>query len=125
MAVLVIDLNKFKPVNDQYGHSVGDQLLTAASQELLSAIRSSDTVARIGGDEFVVLTRVHGSAEAEALRAQVTQRLNTTVTVACGLHFEMSASVGLATTRNSTTSPQVLLHKADRDMYRIKERSRR
>lgn len=104
LAVLVIDLNKFKPVNDQYGHGVGDQLLTAAAQELLSAVRSSDTVARIGGDEFVVLTRVHGSAEAEALRAQVTQRLNTTVTVASGLHLEMSASVGLATTRNSTTS---------------------
>ncbi len=119
LAVLVIDLDEFKPINDRHGHAIGDQLLIAAAQVLVGAVRVSDTVARIGGDEFVVLTRMPTAAETDALRTRVTQRLNTDITTS-GHHLSLSASVGLATTRDPTTTPQSLLHSADRDMYRTK-----
>src|SRR5690606_36037035 len=57
LALLYLDLNDFKPINDQYGHHVGDAVLVAVGQRLAGAVRQSDTVARIGGDEFVVLCR--------------------------------------------------------------------
>lgn len=115
-AVLMVDLDDLKPVNDGLGHAIGDELLKTAAHELLSAVRLNDTVARLGGDEFVVVSNVRALSEAEALRERVARRLTTDV-VASGHQIGMSASVGLATTRNSATSAHSLLHNADRDMY--------
>lgn len=123
LAVLVIDLDRFKPVNDQYGHPVGDQLLIAVAQELISAVRGTDTVARFGGDEFVVVARVPDFAEADALRDRVVQRLVSDAVV-CGRSLSMCASVGLSTTQNPKTPGHFLIGRADQDMYRVKHRHR-
>lgn len=70
LAVLVIDLNNLKPINDQHGHATGDQLLMAAAHQVVSAVRTSDTVARLGGDRFVVLTRLPTTAETTTLQLE-------------------------------------------------------
>ncbi|MDR7304256.1 PAS domain S-box protein [Haloactinomyces albus] len=124
LAVVLADLDELKPVNDRFGHTVGDQLLTTAAHRLLDVVRPDDTVARFGGDEFVVLARITDLPTAEALRGRVEECLNTDV-VAAGHHLNLSASVGLATTRDPETSTDALLHRADRDMYRHKARSHR
>src|SRR5690606_21318954 len=62
LAVYVMDLDGFKPVNDQYGHDIGDELLVAVTRRLQSHVRQSDVVARLGGDEFVVMTGQLGNA---------------------------------------------------------------
>ncbi|WP_228717245.1 GGDEF domain-containing protein [Allosaccharopolyspora coralli] len=123
LAVLMIDLDRFKPVNDRHGHVVGDQLLTAVAQELISAVRATDTVARLGGDEFVVAAWVPDFAEAEALRDRVVRRLDGS-TVVSGLSLTMTASVGLATTQNPKTPSHFLLDRADQQMYVVKQRVR-
>lgn len=124
LAVLLIDLDHLKPINDQYGHLVGDKVLTTAADELLKAVRPGDTVARLGGDEFVVLTHIPDSAAAECVRERISERLQYEI-VAAGHRLPLSASVGLAATEAPTASPEDLLHCADRDMYQRKECSRR
>lgn len=117
LVVMVADLDEFKRVNDRYGHAVGDRFLKTTAHELSHAVRSSGTVARTGGDEFVILTRVRDSAEAEALREQVSQRLNTQSVLAGDEQLAISASVGLTTTDDPTVSAHALIDSADRDMY--------
>ncbi|WP_438388954.1 diguanylate cyclase [Actinopolyspora saharensis] len=116
LAVLMIDLDGFKPINDRYGHNAGDRILQAAAQEVSSAVRSSDTVARIGGDEFVVLAVLAEPAQAEELRARVAQQLNS-ATPDPEQRVRLGASVGLTTTRDPSVTPHDLLAGADRDMY--------
>ena len=94
-------------------------MLKAVSEKLTATVRSQDTVARIGGDEFVVLTKVGTSEEAEVMRQRLRSELVTDV-AAVGQLFQMSASVGLATTRDPEASVSALLAKADLDMYRAK-----
>lgn len=123
LTVLLADLNGLKPINDSYGHAVGDQFLITAADQLLKAVRPGDTVARLGGDEFVVLTRKPNLHEAETFRDDVSQRLESGIIIA-GHEVKLSASVGLATTRNATTPASELLHTADLDMYTHKLASR-
>lgn len=73
LAVHYLDLDRFKPVNDNYGHPVGDALLRLVAERLSQLLRSSDFVARVGGDEFVILQRIHDAAEAEVLRGRIIQ----------------------------------------------------
>ncbi|GAB3285772.1 PAS domain S-box protein [Parasphingorhabdus pacifica] len=124
LAVLLIDLDDLKPVNDTYGHAAGDRLLATVADELLNAVRAGDTVARIGGDEFVVLTQVADFAAAEALRERISTLLSIEIRVT-GQSLGMSASVGLAATRNPQQSADALLRDADHDMYRRKEINKR
>lgn len=114
LAVLMIDLDGFKPINDRYGHDTGDRVLQSAAQEVSSAVRSSDTVARIGGDEFVVLAGLADRAQAEELRTRVAKQLNAE---APDRRVRLGASVGLTTTRDPSTTSHSLLASADRDMY--------
>ncbi len=123
LAVLMIDLDHLKPVNDRFGHAVGDALLTAAAHRLLVAVRAGDTVARLGGDEFVVASNVPDDFEAGRLRARIIQELD--VDIQAGGHtLPLRASVGLATAKDPTSGVQMLLHQADRDMYLHKHRHR-
>ncbi|MDA3624107.1 PAS domain S-box protein [Saccharopolyspora sp. WRP15-2] len=122
LTVLLADLDNLKPINDSYGHAVGDQLLITAADELLNAVRPGDTVARLGGDEFVVLTRMPNLHDAKAFRNNVAQRLDTTIVLA-GHETKLSASVGLATTQTAAAASD-LLHSADIDMYTYKIASR-
>ena len=123
LAVLVADLDELKQINDRYGHRAGDDLLTAAAHQLSSSSPSGATVARLGGDEFVVAALVDDAHAAEALRDHVAQHLNTRI-IAAGHPVELKASVGLAATRDPTTSQEELLHQADQDMYARKTQSR-
>ncbi|TDD55916.1 sensor domain-containing diguanylate cyclase [Saccharopolyspora elongata] len=119
VAVLVADLDELKPVNDTYGHAAGDRLLMTAADELLNAAGPADTVCRIGGDEFAVVSRVPDVRAAAEFRDRVARRLRAECDTPHGL-LRIRASVGLATTTDPATRPNALLHEADRDMYRRK-----
>jgi len=119
-AVLFLDFDRFKVVNDSLGHAVGDQLLVAASHRLRSSIRPSDTVARLGGDEFVILLE-HIDEEAEAL--QVAARLQKEFTLPFDLGGQevfTSASIGIAVSSTGYDLAEDLLRDADMAMYRAK-----
>jgi diguanylate cyclase (GGDEF)-like protein/PAS domain S-box-containing protein len=117
-AVLFLDLDGFKAVNDRFGHSVGDEVLTIVAKRLAAAVRPSDTVARIGGDEFVVL--VEGATE-EAVEV-VVDRLREAVTAPLPtLDLEVGVSIGVALSERGTAEPSALLHAADQAMYRNKK----
>jgi diguanylate cyclase (GGDEF)-like protein/PAS domain S-box-containing protein len=123
LTVLVLDLNHLKPVNDRFGHAVGDELLTATAHQLLLAVRSDDTVARLGGDEFVVVSKVSNGWAAGRLRERIIEHLD--IDIQAGEHrLKLCASVGFATTEDPTTGVQELLHQADRDMYVHKRHQR-
>jgi diguanylate cyclase (GGDEF)-like protein/PAS domain S-box-containing protein len=123
VVVLVADLDELKPVNDRHGHAAGDRLLVTAADELLNAVSAGDTVARIGGDEFAVVSRVADDAAAEALRDRIERRLQTE-RVTFGCRLRLSASVGFAITADPGAEPDELVHRADRDMYRRKNNYR-
>jgi diguanylate cyclase (GGDEF)-like protein/PAS domain S-box-containing protein len=120
VGVLFVDLDHFKEVNDRFGHDIGDELLKAVAQRLLSCVRQSDTVARIGGDEFVVV--IGDAANREAL-AQVGDKMlqafgDTFKLSACTL--AMSPSIGIASYPADGHDPATLLKAADAAMYRAK-----
>jgi len=120
-AMLVfIDLDRFKAVNDRYGHAVGDEVLRTTAQRLAGAMRSCDTVARLGGDEFVVLcTSVgdHGLEDvlAERLRSVVEQP----ITGDCW-EAALGASIGTVTFDDGSVEAELLLARADEAMYASK-----
>ncbi|QIZ38972.1 PAS domain S-box protein [Saccharopolyspora sp. ASAGF58] len=123
LVVVLADLDQLKPVNDRFGHALGDQLLIATARELQLAVRAGDTVARIGGDEFVVVSLLPDEDAARSLRDRVEQHLNTDVKVH-GARMRLRASVGYTTTSDPAVAPDMLLHSADRDMYASKRRRR-
>ncbi|MBI0535337.1 EAL domain-containing protein [Roseomonas sp. KE2513] len=123
-AVLCLDLDRFKPVNDLYGHAAGDQLLQQVAGRLTASLRGSDLCARIGGDEFVVLQTMTDAAEpAQAL----TQRLVSALAEPFHLtiaEVTVSASIGIALFPDDATTPEELLRVADLALYRVKENGR-
>ena len=120
VAVLFIDLDHFKNINDELGHDVGDQFLAEIGSRLRAATRAHDTVARLGGDEFVMLCEdVEDEETARAIGERVVRA------VAAPLAFELgeattTASVGIALATGSEDRPEVLVEHADRAMYRAK-----
>jgi diguanylate cyclase (GGDEF)-like protein/PAS domain S-box-containing protein len=122
VTLLFIDLDNFKQINDRFGHAVGDRLLTEVAQRLAAATREGDTLARYGGDEFLVLCEdVADDAEMRSLAARLLATLEPPFAVDDD-EVPISASVGTA--RSSCLSPDELIHAADRDMYRAKEHLR-
>jgi len=121
-ALLSFDLNGFKPVNDTHGHAAGDRLLAEIARRLAESVRPGDLVARMGGDEFVVLVPLDGHADDDWLRA-MGQRLQATVSrpVAIDDHWVVvGTSIGIARFPEDGDDPGVLLRKADAAMYRAK-----
>ena len=123
-AVLFIDVDRFKAVNDIAGHAAGDQLLIGVARRLREVLRPADTVARLGGDEFVVLCENLYDVQKEAVA--IAERICTTMTQpfsAAGNELFTSASVGLAFVRPGD-DPHVLVARADSAMYMAKQRGR-
>ncbi len=120
VALLFIDLDRFKAVNDTFGHDVGDRLLISVSERLAEMMRDSDTVARLGGDEFVILGEdIETDDEALALADRVVQTLKEPFQVG-GVEVSMPASVGVSITHDGETDPESMLREADVAMYRAK-----
>ncbi|MET0660365.1 MAG: EAL domain-containing protein [Steroidobacteraceae bacterium] len=124
LAVVFVDLDRFKFINDSLGHHVGDELLRAMADRLRSSVRESDTVARLGGDEFVLLINGHGEPDAVAV---VLERMLSDIsqpwTIPQG-DFNVTCSIGVALYPDDGDSAQTLLKHADSAMYRAKERGR-
>jgi diguanylate cyclase (GGDEF)-like protein/PAS domain S-box-containing protein len=112
-ALLLLDLDDFKHVNDSFGHRAGDRVLTAVALVLRNRLRESDIVARFGGDEFAVLMPVGGAAEATELANLVLEAVRSDVPTPAG---PLSASVGIALFGDLTTADEVL-SRADDAMY--------
>ncbi len=123
-ALLFIDLDRFKNVNDSLGHQVGDRLLQSVSQRLLTCIRESDTVARIGGDEFVVLLSGLGEARDAATVAQKIQELLSQPFRFEGHDLHVTPSVGICTYPQDGADVETLMRNADTAMYHAKEMGR-
>ncbi|HYH39123.1 MAG TPA: PAS domain S-box protein [Azospirillum sp.] len=120
VAVLMLDLDGFKPVNDTYGHDVGDELLAVIARRLESAVRRADTIARLGGDEFVlVLSEVGALADAEMVASKVIAVINDPVELA-GTAIHVGASIGIAVFPEDGRDPAALMKAADQAMYRAK-----
>lgn len=119
LAVVVADLDHLKPVNDEHGHALGDQLLIAAARQMQRAVRAGDTVARTGGDEFAVVSLLPDESAAAALSDRIAQHLDTAV-VLDGIEMRLSGSVGHATTTDPYVDLHQLVHLADRAMYENK-----
>ena len=123
VGLLFLDLNNFKPVNDRYGHSTGDALLTAVGQRLLSSVRESDTLCRQGGDEFVLL--VPNAPELKQLVAMahklvqlLEQPFNELANGSGSIH--VSASIGVARWPDHAHDADSLIEAADTAMYQAK-----
>jgi diguanylate cyclase (GGDEF)-like protein/PAS domain S-box-containing protein len=120
VALLFIDLDRFKAVNDNFGHEVGDRLLIAVSERLAEMMRDSDTVARLGGDEFVILAEdIERDSEAVALAERVLHTLEEPFLVGSA-EVSMPASVGVSVSHDPKTDPESMLREADVAMYRAK-----
>jgi diguanylate cyclase (GGDEF)-like protein len=114
-AVLLIDLDDFKAVNDWLGHAAGDRLLEIVAERLLHAVRTEDTVARLGGDEFAVLMPGLDAASAGERCGEIASRVQRPVVIE-GHQLEVSAGIGLADNGNAATGADVL-RRADVAMY--------
>ncbi|WP_267427574.1 EAL domain-containing protein [Methylobacterium sp. GC_Met_2] len=119
-ALLLIDLDRFKPVNDTLGHPIGDALLAKVADRLRSTVRPTDTVARIGGDEFIILqTGIREAADTQALARRLVDLIGRTYMVE-GHLLTIGASVGVALAPADGTSADKLLKNADLALYRAK-----
>lgn len=119
-AVLFIDLDRFKVVNDSLGHAVGDQLLIATAQRLQQCVRPEDTVSRLGGDEFaILLNEVRDVSDAIRVAERIEGRLVST-TMLDAVKRSTTASIGITLFNSNNTKPEDYLRDADTAMYRAK-----
>jgi diguanylate cyclase (GGDEF)-like protein len=120
LAVLFADLDDFKIVNDSWGHAVGDALLQSVAKSLVTTLRSTDTVSRHGGDEFVILlSEIHDANDAAKTALKVLAAVETAHRI--GPHtVQVSVSIGISIYPDHGQDAKVLLQRADAAMYRVK-----
>ena len=124
VALLFLDLDGFKAVNDDFGHEAGDGLLVAVAGRLGMRLRSEDTVARFGGDEFTVLLQnVGGPSEAAEVADRILEDLHEPFLLE-GREHHVTASIGIALSTPAEEDPTPILRRADEAMYRAKQRGR-
>jgi diguanylate cyclase (GGDEF)-like protein/PAS domain S-box-containing protein len=117
VAVLFLDLDDFKVVNDSMGHDAGDELLICAAERVRKCLRTTDTAARLGGDEFVIVCEeLHDPAAAELMSLRLQEAFSNPLTVR-GHPVQVTASIGVAISSDAATSAQELLRQADTAMY--------
>lgn len=123
VAVCYLDLDGFKPINDRHGHPVGDQVLIEIAERLRQEVREGDTVARMGGDEFVLLlTDMDNLEEVETILSRIQQSIAMPLRAACD--ETVTASIGVTLYPIDSEDPDLLLHHADQAMYRAKTAGR-
>jgi diguanylate cyclase (GGDEF)-like protein len=123
-ALILLDLNGFKQVNDVYGHGIGDQVLTIVAQRLLGTMRDGDLAARLGGDEFAILAlHLVGPEAATNVALRVIEALKEPITVGSTRH-QIGAGLGISLIPGDATTPEQALRKADLALYRAKEERR-
>ncbi|HEX7027328.1 MAG TPA: diguanylate cyclase, partial [Gammaproteobacteria bacterium] len=124
LAVLFLDLDFFKSINDSMGHSTGDKLLQSVAERLTACVRSIDTVARLGGDEFVViLPDIKGLADAEAVAVKIQEAIAQPYSLDNN-EYHVSTSLGISLYPDHGDQDSILLRNADIAMYRAKDRGR-
>ena len=124
LAVLFVDIDRFKTINDTLGHDAGDQVLVQFAQRLRGCVREVDTVARQGGDEFILLlTELHDSADAQQVAEKIIKAIGEPFTVN-GDMLEIGASIGVAVYPDDDEDIETLIEKADLAMYAAKQRGK-
>ena len=122
IALLFLDLNGFKAVNDSLGHEAGDRLLVAVAQRTQACMRAEDTAARLGGDEFIILLEeIEEAADATHVAERIAQALQAPLS-AEDQELSVTASIGIAISAPGKDQPDDLLRNADAAVYRAKER---
>lgn len=120
LAILFLDLDNMKAINDTFGHETGDRVLTAVASRLSKSVRASDTVARVGGDEFLILLTVKDSSEAESVARKLLHTLSEPLVVERD-ELYVTSSIGVALHPAEGDSAAILIRRADEAMYRVKE----
>lgn len=124
LAVMFVDLDEFKRINDALGHTIGDKLLQAVASRLVACVRRSDTVSRLGGDEFVVLlTQVEHAEDAAFISKKILSSLAEPFSID-QKHVDINASIGVSTYPGDGQDAEILIHKADTAMYAAKQLGR-
>jgi diguanylate cyclase (GGDEF)-like protein len=125
VAVLYMDLDDFKAVNDSHGHAAGDQLLVTVGHRLAGSVRAIDTVGRIGGDEFVIVAVLSDGVGASSIARHIEDALREPITIGDDIVVHVDASVGMVLSEpDDPRSATELLSGADEAMYELKRRRR-
>jgi len=119
-AVLYLDLDGFKLVNDQYGHASGDEVLYEVSRRILANLGPEDAAARIGGDEFVVVKASEDDQDLTAFAASISENIGERIRLNVGSSVEVGSSMGIALAPRHGSAAGVLLDKADKALYQAK-----
>ncbi|MFZ6758882.1 diguanylate cyclase domain-containing protein [Undibacterium sp. Ji50W] len=123
--LLMIDLDKFKQVNDTYGHTIGDQVLCHFAHIATSTVRKSDFIARLGGDEFVILLQnLTHQSKAEEIAKKIISQASQDIVITDGVSVKIGASIGISYTDPQAFDPNELLRRADSAMYDVKRSGR-
>jgi diguanylate cyclase (GGDEF)-like protein/PAS domain S-box-containing protein len=123
VALMLLDLDRFKPINDTYGHEAGDAVLKVVAARLKGCVRESDTVARIGGDEFVVMLPMRAAQDAVRVADKILAALAEPIRVA-GNEVQIGVSIGISVFPEDAADKEELLKYADRAMYHVKAAGR-
>ncbi len=124
VALLFVDLDNFKPINDTFGHSVGDVVLQETAKRLTDGVRASDFIARVGGDEFLVVLQEVADVEATALTTQrIIDLINIPIEVD-GHNCQLGASIGISLFPDCAGTTEELIQQADAAMYHIKKKAK-
>ncbi|CAB4858822.1 unannotated protein [freshwater metagenome] len=122
VALVWVDIDHFKEVNDRHGHAAGDEVLRRSAERIEAAVRSNDIVGRLGGDEFgVILTRFEGAAELETVLGRILSALRQPIAIG-EAEIVVSGSLGVAVYPEDGVAPDTLMRSADAAMYAIKKR---
>ena len=124
LSVLLMDLDHFKKINDNFGHQIGDQILMTMSQLIKETMRSRDVFSRLGGEEFVALLPFADSNKAKAIAMHINNKIAQYDFSALMLQSKVTISIGVATMNDNKMSFDDLLHRADLAMYQAKEQGR-